>query len=159
MEMCVYIYISISNTVSSMEYFGEKFCTLHRWNFKYIYIYIYIYEIENLQFPSMEFFFCDQWCLHRWKLAFQFDACLRSFNYCTPAKALNIFVYTSCTVMLIHVDLNEYFFVCYPANIYTAFENFHLWNFNFWDSPNVSNSHLTNSHVVIKSWYGRIIWW
>ena len=42
MEMCVYIYISISNTDSSMEYFGEKFCTLHRWNFKYIYIYIYM---------------------------------------------------------------------------------------------------------------------
>ena len=34
----IYIYISISNTDSSMEYFGKKFCTLHRWNFKYIYI-------------------------------------------------------------------------------------------------------------------------
>ena len=148
MEMCVYIYI----------YIYPYQILIHRWNILernfalsidgILNIYIYIYEIENLQFPSMEFFFCDQWCLHRWKLAFQFDACLRSFNYCTPAKALNIFLYTPCTVMLIHHDLNEYFFVCYPANIYTAFENFHLWNFNFWDSPNVSNSHLTNSHVV-----------
>ena len=68
-------------------------------------------------------------------------------------RPYNNFLYTPCTVMLIHHDLNEYFFVCHPANIYTAFENFHLWNFNFWDSPSVSNSHLSNSHVKFVSYF------
>ena len=104
------------------------------------YIYIYVlrwshnYGIENLQFPSMESFFfiiSDVYTYGNW-LFNLIHACAVSWSIIAHLQRLcNIFLYIPCTVMLIHNDLNEYFFVCYPANFYAAFENFHSVEFQF----------------------------